>query len=257
MHGLPFQDSLQYSLRCIGVNGSDEAFKSQRHKWELASPLNDGEGRWIARHSINRYRDWDELRYSFRSLDKYARTFINKIQLLVNPIDVSTENDTVALQPQRPRWLRNDALTKQNVQVLSQDQFFDETARECLPSFDSLSLETQIYNTPSSVDQMVALSDDMFLGAAHSAADFYSPLFGPMFAFKRNHYNVKAINRADIPTFGEKPYLWVSNSKLVPRRAEQKLIDPDTIHHGYSIIALGSEIARFKRISLTRYLDVS
>jgi hypothetical protein len=189
------------------VNGSDEAFKSLRHKYELASPLNDPNGKWISKHSINRYRDWDELRYSFRSLEKYARPFINKIQLLVNPVDVSSDNDTIILQPQRPQWLRNDPSTKQHVQVLSQENFFDETAKECLPSFDSLSLETQIYNTPSAVDHMVAMSDDMFLGATHSAADFFTPLFGPMFAFKRNHYNVKSINKADIPTFGEKPYL--------------------------------------------------
>jgi hypothetical protein len=188
------------------VNGSDEGFKAVKHKYELNSPLNDNDGKWMAKHSVNRYRDWDELRYSFRSLDKYARTFINKVQVLVNLINVSKSNTTI-LQPQRPRWLKNDESTNQNVQVLSQEDFFDETQKECLPSFDSLSLETQIYNTPSTVDQLVALSDDMFLGAPHSAADFYSPLFGPMLAFKHNHYNVKDINKADIPTFGEKPYL--------------------------------------------------
>ena len=70
----------------VGVNGSEDDFKSIRRKYELTSPLNDEEGKWISNHSINRYRDWDELRYSFRSLDKYAKNFPNKIQLLVNSV---------------------------------------------------------------------------------------------------------------------------------------------------------------------------
>lgn len=199
MHGL--------RLIVIGVNGSDSRFKTIRHKYELASPLNDADGKWRARHSVNRYRDWDELKYSFRSLDRYAKSFINKVQVLVNSVPVSKSNSTSVFQPQRPVWLKDDDTISRDIQILAQEDFFDPTTKECLPSFNSLSLETQIYNTPSTSDQLVALSDDMFLGAPHSASDFFSPLFGPMLAFKRNHYNVKDMSKADVPTFGEKPYL--------------------------------------------------
>jgi hypothetical protein len=200
-----------------GVNGSEDGFKSIKHKYELDSKLNDKEGKWISQHSINRYRDWDELRYSFRSLDAYARNFTNKIQILTNSVNENMKG----LRPQRPGWLKDNVATQKHVEVLAQEDFFDTTAAECVPSFDSLSIESQIHNTPSHVDQMIALSDDMFLGAPHSAADFFSPLFGPMIGFKSKSYNVKSIGKADIPTFGEKPHLhytsWLLNHRFGER----------------------------------------
>jgi hypothetical protein len=108
------------------------------------------------------------------------------------------------------------------VEILSQEDFFGGKARECVPSFDSLSIEAQIYNTPSTVDQLVALSDDMFLGAPHSAADFFSPLFGPMLGFKSNHYNVKSFSKASVPTFGEKPHLYYTSWLLNHRFGERE-----------------------------------
>ncbi|QDS72617.1 hypothetical protein FKW77_001770 [Venturia effusa] len=203
------------------VNGSEDGFKSIKHRYELSSRLNDKAGKWISEHSINRYRDWDELRYSFRSLDAYARNFTNKIQVLTNSIPSSANDSTPQLQAQRPVWLKLDAVTQKHVEVLSQEDFFDPSMAQCVPSFDSLSIESQIHNTPSTVDQMVALSDDMFLGADHSAADFFSPLFGPMIGFKAKSFNVKSISKSEIPTFGEKPHLhytsWLLNHRFGER----------------------------------------
>ncbi|TID27880.1 putative udp-glucose 4-epimerase protein [Venturia nashicola] len=203
------------------VNGSEDGFKSIKHKYELDSRLNDKAGKWISEHSINRYRDWDELRYSFRSLDAYARNFTNKIQILTNSVPMSANESTLKSHPQRPRWLKHNAATQKHVEILSQEDFFDPVAAQCLPSFDSLSIESQIHNTPSTVDQMVALSDDMFLGANHSAADFFSPLFGPMIGFKSKSFNVKSISKSENPTFGEKPHLhytsWVLNHRFGER----------------------------------------
>ncbi|KAK5942884.1 hypothetical protein PMZ80_005450 [Knufia obscura] len=203
------------------VNGSEQEFKDIKRKYELLSPLNDKDGNWISKHSINRYRDWDELRYSFRSLDKYAKSFVNKIQLLVNSVQNDSTSGAETYRAQRPDWLRDDDQTRRNVQLLRQEDFFAETKSQCLPLFDSVSIETQLYNTPSDVDQLVALSDDMFLGAPHSAADFFSPLFGPMMGFKQDHYNVKDISRADLPTFGEKPYLYYTSWLLNHRFGER------------------------------------
>lgn len=208
-------------LITLGVNGSEKEFKDIKRKYELLSPLNDEEGRWISKHSINRYRDWDELRYSFRSLDRYAKSFTNKIQLLVNSVPPTSAPTEDAYRPQRPTWLKDDHETRQNVHILRQEDFFAGTERQCLPSFDSVSIETQLHNTPSNVDQLIALSDDMFLGAPHSAADFFSPLFGSMMGFKQDHYNVKHINRADVPTFGEKPYLYCTSWLLNHRFGER------------------------------------
>ncbi|XDG00429.1 hypothetical protein ABKA04_000044 [Annulohypoxylon sp. FPYF3050] len=205
------------------VNGSEDAFKDIRHSYELESPLNDREGKWISQHSINRYRDWDELRYSLRSLDVYAKGFVNKIQLLVNSVtNGSYDKEGKNMRPQRPIWLKNDENTNEHVQVLSHESFFREREKECLPTFNSLSIESQIYMTPSDTDQLVALSDDMFLGMPHAASDFYSPLFGHTMGFKPDHYNVKQLGGKDqIPSFGEKPFVYYTSYLLNHRFGER------------------------------------
>jgi hypothetical protein len=110
---------------------------------------------------VNRYRDWDELRYSIRSVEKYAGTFRNKIQLLVNAVAdpneaaaATVENTAVIVGKQRPLWLKNNAETNDVVQVLSQEEFFDETEQACLPTFNSLTIENQIFNTKSDTDRV-------------------------------------------------------------------------------------------------------
>lgn len=207
--------------------------------------MNDAAGKWISRHSINRYRDWDELKYSFRSLDQYAKPFVNKIQLLVNSVYNASNNTGLSLRPQRPNWLKDDSETRENVQVLAQEDFFGENEKQCLPTFDSVSIESQLHMTPSNVDRFVALSDDMFLGAPHSAADFYSPLFGSMMGFKWDHYNVKSINKAEVPTFGEKPYLYYTSWLLNHRFGERDRKAQAHFSHSISRRVMKEALASF------------
>ncbi|RYP69311.1 hypothetical protein DL771_006186 [Monosporascus sp. 5C6A] len=68
------------------TQNTEDAFRKIRHQYEMKSPLNNDSGEWISRHGTNRYRDWGELRYSLRSLDRYAAGFTNKIQILVNSV---------------------------------------------------------------------------------------------------------------------------------------------------------------------------
>jgi hypothetical protein len=110
--------------------------------YELASPLNDVEGKWISEHGKNRYRDWDELRYSIRSVAKYAGSFVNKIQILVNSLGPE--------EKQTPYWLNKNELAE----IISQEEFFEENKKACLPTFNSLTIENQIFNTKSDVDKV-------------------------------------------------------------------------------------------------------
>jgi hypothetical protein len=205
------------------VNGSDESFNEIRHSYEVQSPLNDAAGKWIAQHGINRYRDWDELRYSLRSLNHYAKGFVNKVQILVNSVsgDLNYHADGTAMRPQRPDWLKDDTLTNNFIQVLSHESFFDGEMKDCLPTFNSLSIESQIYRTPSTTDRLVALSDDMFLGMPHAPSDFYSPLFGSVMGFKSDGYNVKKLSKDGLPTFGEKPFAYYTSYLLNHRFGER------------------------------------
>lgn len=62
------------------------------------------------------------------------------------------------------------------------------------------------------------MSDDMLIGGPHAPSDFWSPLFGPIMAFKKNSYDKETEPTAkDAKRFGEKPYLLYS-SWLLNRR---------------------------------------
>lgn len=148
-------------LTLEGVNGSDPAFQETIYPYEINSTLNDAKGRWREQHRVNRYRDWDELRYSIRSVEKYASTFRNKIQLLVNDVadpdealNATVDDPAPISGKQQPLWLNNDAQTAERFQILSQQDFFDEDGQGCLPTFNSLTMENQIFNTKSDTDRV-------------------------------------------------------------------------------------------------------
>src|SRR5687768_11858335 len=105
-----------------GVNGSQVEFQQSMRPYEINSTLNDEEGTWIASHSTNRYREWNELRYSMRSVEKYASKFTNRIQILVNAFQNISEDESapVTYGKQKPHWLKDN----DKVQVLSQEEFF-------------------------------------------------------------------------------------------------------------------------------------
>ncbi|GAP92551.1 putative udp-glucose 4-epimerase protein [Rosellinia necatrix] len=233
------------------VNGSDEAFRRSLHTYEQQSPLNDAQGVWLSRHGMNRYRDWDELRFSLRSLNSYAKKFINKIQLLVNSVeDYESASGIVDTLPQRPDWLRDNDETNGIVQILGQESFFGEKEKACLPTFNSLSIESQIYMTPSTTDHMVALSDDMFLGMEHAASDFYSPLFGPVMAFKTDHYNAKSLSKGSMPSFGEKPFAYYTSYLLNHRFGERNRHVQAHFAHSVSRAVMREAMASFPRPSM-------
>lgn len=223
------------------MNGSDEAFQETIYPYEVNSTLNDPEGKWLESHRVNRYRDWDELRYSIRSVEKYAPTFRNKIQLLVNAVadpndaqDATVENPARVFGKQRPLWLKDDAHANEVVEILSQEDFFNEHEQGCLPTFNSLTIENQAFNTKSDTDRFFALSDDMLLGKPHAASDIYSPLFGPTMGFKSNSYNtVNPPTDLDARRFGEKPFLiytsWLLNRRFGERKRKGQ------IHFGHSM----------------------
>jgi hypothetical protein len=146
------------------VNGSQQELTATMKPYEINSSLNDADGVWMASHGSNRYREWDELRYSMRSVEKYAGRFTNRIQILVNAFKNSKidESSPTTYGKQRPHWLRTDM---EKVQVLSQEEFFGPEERKCLPSFDSLTIENQLYNTKSETDR-VSLSTTVFISHA-------------------------------------------------------------------------------------------
>ena len=160
---------------------------------------------------------------------------MNKIQILVNTVkELNSTSNELVTREQRPSWLKRNSNGGRIVEVLPQEDFFGEDEKQCLPTFNSLTIENQIHNTKSDTDRMFSLSDDMFFGMEHAASDLYSPLFGPTMGFKTDSYNVKKQpGSSDAARFGEKPYL-IYTSWLLGRRFGERQ-RKGQVHFGHSL----------------------
>ena len=104
--------------------------------------------------AASRYRDSDELRYSLRSLEKYA-PWVRHVYLVTDD--------------QIPWWLdmASDRLT-----VVPHRKVFARTHRKFLPVFSSPAIETQLHNIPGLSKRFIYFNDDVMLGAETWPSDF-------------------------------------------------------------------------------------
>eukprot|EP00941_MAST-03F_sp_MAST-3F-sp1_P002576 g2576.t1 len=109
-----------------------------------------------AASSANRYRDNDELRYSMRSIEKFA-PWVRKIFIVTDD--------------QIPNWLRMD---HPRVTVVSHRDIFAN--KSLLPVFSSNAIETQLTNIPGLTRRFLYFNDDVMLGAPVWPQDFLSPV---------------------------------------------------------------------------------
>lgn len=103
--------------------------------------------------SHNRFRDSEELRYSLRSLEKYA-PWIRKIFLV-------TDN-------QVPYWLN---LENSRIQIVPHTEIFPNKSH--LPVFSSPAIESHIHRIKGLSKKFIYFNDDVFLGAPTYPEDFY------------------------------------------------------------------------------------
>lgn len=117
------------------VDGNDVAWREKKKKYLPKETADD---------SDSRYRDWETMRYWFRSVERYA-PWVNKIHFV-------TDN-------QVPQWL-NTAHPK--LHLVSHQAFIPA---EVLPLFNSSAIEIGIKDIPDLADQFVFFNDDIFLNA--------------------------------------------------------------------------------------------
>jgi len=104
--------------------------------------------------SDNRYRDSNELRYSLRSLVKYAPWIRN--------IYIVTDN-------QIPHWLN---LENERLFMVSHSEMFPNISH--LPVFSSPAIEAHLHRIPGLSKRFIYFNDDVFLGAPVTPEDFVS-----------------------------------------------------------------------------------
>ncbi|XP_073813415.1 N-acetylglucosamine-1-phosphate transferase subunits alpha and beta [Musca autumnalis] len=123
------------------VNGSDPWFNKAISKYNVS-------------YNINRYDDKNELKYSLRSLEKYA-PWIRHVYIVTNG--------------QIPGWLD---LSNNRVSIITHD--FLTPNIEWLPVFSSASIETFIHRIPNLSKRFLYLNDDIFLGSHLYPEDLYT-----------------------------------------------------------------------------------
>lgn len=94
--------------------------------------------------SAARYRDWDNLRYWFRAVEKYA-PWVRKVHFVTDG--------------QVPEWMNTDCPKLHRV------DHHDYIPQDALPLFNSSSIEIGLHNIPDLSDRFVYFNDDIFLTA--------------------------------------------------------------------------------------------
>jgi hypothetical protein len=145
------------------VNGSDPRWLAKKNFWAtsmLKSTILDVNISGVNTSHLddsasdNRYRERDELRYSLRSLEKYA-PWIRKVFIV-------TDN-------QLPHWLD---LNYDRVEIVDHKNLFDNSSH--LPVFSSPAIETHIHKIKGLSKHFIYFNDDVFLGAPTRPEDFLS-----------------------------------------------------------------------------------
>ena len=152
------------------VNGSDPLFLKELHYYQYLDQINktniqnnttfssseniDDDNIYADRVAKNRFRDNEELRYSLRSIWKYA-PWVNKIHILTNG--------------QIPYWL-NTNHPKINI-VTHEDVFVNKSH---LPTFSSPAIEAHIHRIPNLAENFIYFNDDVMLGNYIYPDDFYT-----------------------------------------------------------------------------------
>ncbi|XP_019769208.2 N-acetylglucosamine-1-phosphotransferase subunits alpha/beta isoform X2 [Dendroctonus ponderosae] len=132
------------------VNGSDQQFIQEMHKYMQAKANTDS--------SKKRFEDKNELRFSLRSLEKFA-PWINHVYLVTNG--------------QIPYWLNLDY---QKVTLITHDMIFKNSSN--LPTFSSPAIESNLHRIPGLSKRFIYFNDDIFLGKPLYLEDLYSQSTG-------------------------------------------------------------------------------
>ncbi|MBE7712413.1 MAG: DUF4422 domain-containing protein [Cyanobacteria bacterium SIG26] len=117
-----------------------------------------------------RFLDNDELKYSLRSLEKYA-SWIRNIYIVT--------------ASQIPSWLD---VTNSRIKIVNHDQILP---KDVLPTFNSVAIETALHRIPDLAEHFLYANDDMFFGANVDKNFFFSVDGRPIFRFSKR----KIINK--------------------------------------------------------------
>lgn len=127
----------------IWVDGNDENWQSEKSKY---SHNKNSDSRNI------RYRDWDNLQYWFRGVEKFA-PWVNKIHFVT--------------WGHLPKWLN---INHPKLNIVKHEDFIPE---KYLPTFSSIAIEDNLHRIKDLEENFVYFNDDMFIIRPVKETDFF------------------------------------------------------------------------------------
>lgn len=124
------------------VDGNDPQWQEEKAKFSN----NQGDRRNI------RFRDWDNLQYWFRGVEKYAN-WVNKIHFVT--------------WGHVPSWLNTD---HPKINIVNHKDIINN---DYLPVFNSRAIEVNLHRIPGLSEQFVYFNDDMFIIKKVKKEDFF------------------------------------------------------------------------------------
>ncbi|KAG0045903.1 Xanthine phosphoribosyltransferase 1 [Gryganskiella cystojenkinii] len=209
-----FKDRLQPTMDLIytWVNGTEPGLRKMKDKFRAQSPLFATppvtlQAQLPSRRrkdvppklpvptgtdpTANRFRDLDELRFSMRSIAANAGNLFRKIYVLTTEVVEEAEDGTISSYGQTPVWFKRRETGGEGseeteeidsrAELVLHKEIYDNTS--FLPSFNSLSIESQMHHVPGLADIFVYLNDEFFFGKPLGPADFWTPQYGFVFHF--------------------------------------------------------------------------
>lgn len=165
----------------IWVDGNDKKWQEEKNKYSTYS----GDNRNI------RYRDWDNLKYWFRGIEKYAN-WVNKIYFVT--------------YGHIPKWLD---INNDKIKIINHKDFIP---KEYLPTFSSHVIELNLHRIKGLSEQFVYFNDDIFIINNTKKEDFFlkglprdSAILSPAINEDKNGIgNVELNNMSIINTYFKK-----------------------------------------------------
>lgn len=136
------------------VDGGDDAWRSEKRRFAIELRPDWAEGEKCAGNddSEERYRDWDNLRYWFRGVEKYA-PWVRKIHFVTCG--------------HLPDWLLT---SHPKLHIVRHEDYIP---KKYLPTFNSHTIEWHLHKIKGLSEQFVYFNDDIFLLRAVLENDFF------------------------------------------------------------------------------------
>lgn len=186
----------------LWVDGSDPKWLEEKAKWDSNARKGD----------VNRYRDWDNLKYWFRAVENFT-PWVRKVHL------VTWGHLPSFLNTEHPK-----------LNIVKHSDFLPQ---EALPVFSCNPLELNMHRIRELSDKFVFFNDDMFI----------LQQLKPSFFFRRNLPCDRAIFNSLIPN-GEDLYYFRSNDMAVVNRFFDKRASVKKHFGKYYSIRYGADLYR-------------